>query len=178
MGMAVNWTELLSGEIETAYTTTANLLNRVDPEGLDWKPASGSNWMTVGQLLKHITEACGAPSRGFVTGDWGLPAGVKAEDLSAEETMPPAEKLPAIGSLDEARRALSRDRDLALQMVRQAGESDLTDKKIAAPWDPGVECALGRHLLRMVQHLERHKSQLFYYLKLQGEPVDTADLWG
>jgi len=30
----------------------------------------------------------------------------------------------------------------------------------------------------MVQHLDRHKSQLFYYLKLQGVPMGTADLWG
>ena len=37
---------------------------------------------------------------------------------------------------------------------------------------------LGRQLLQMVQHLDRHKSQLFYYLKLQGKPVTTAELWG
>lgn len=30
----------------------------------------------------------------------------------------------------------------------------------------------------MVQHLDRHNSQLFYYLKLQGKHVDTSDLWG
>jgi hypothetical protein len=30
----------------------------------------------------------------------------------------------------------------------------------------------------MTQHLERHKSQLFYYLKLQGKKVNTVDLWG
>ncbi len=51
----MNWTQLLNGEIETAYRSTANLLDKVDPAGLDWKPATGSNWMTVGQLLKHIT---------------------------------------------------------------------------------------------------------------------------
>jgi len=37
---------------------------------------------------------------------------------------------------------------------------------------------LGWHLLQMVRHLDQHKGQLFYYLKLQGEPVNTADLWG
>jgi hypothetical protein len=30
----------------------------------------------------------------------------------------------------------------------------------------------------MIQHLERHEGQLFYYLKLQGKPVNTVDLWG
>jgi len=49
---------------------------------------------------------------------------------------------------------------------------------VAAPWASDAKFALGRHLLHMVQHLERHKSRLFYYLKLQGKPVNTVDLWG
>jgi uncharacterized damage-inducible protein DinB len=174
----MNWTQLLKSEIEITYKTTTSLLDKVDPEGLDWKPESGSNWMTVGQLLKHITEACGAACKGFVTGDWGLPPGVKVEDLSAEEMLPPAEKMPTIGRVDEAKKLLSEDKALALQMIEQAGENDLTNKEIAAPWAPGVKHPLGRHLLQMVQHLDRHKSQLFYYLKLQNKQVNTADLWG
>ena len=63
-------------------------------------------------------------------------------------------------------------------MIDQAGEDDLAHKEVAAPWAPGSSYALGRHLLEMVQHLDRHKSQLFYYLKLQGKPVNTSDLWG
>jgi uncharacterized damage-inducible protein DinB len=174
----VNWTQLLKSEVESTYTTTERLLDRVDPNGLDWKPQSGSNWMTVGRLLKHITNACGAGCRAFVSGDWGLPPGVKVEDLSPEEMLPPAEKLPAIGSIEEARKLLSEDKALALQIIDQAGENDLANREVAAPWAPGVEYALGRHLLQMVQHLDRHKGQLFYYLKLQGKPVNTADLWG
>jgi uncharacterized damage-inducible protein DinB len=174
----VNWTELLKNEIEITYATTAGLLDRVDPESLEWKPESGDNWMTVGQLLKHITNACGAGCKGFVTGDWGLPAGKKLEDLSAEEMLPPAGKLPAIESVEKAKRLLSEDKNLALQMIDQAGENDLAHREIAAPWAPGAAYVLGRHLLQMVQHLDRHKSQLFYYLKLQGKPVHTEDLWG
>jgi uncharacterized damage-inducible protein DinB len=174
----MNWTELLKSEIESTYATTGKLLDRVDPGSLDWKPDSGSNWMTVSQLVKHITNACGAPFKGFVTGDWGLPEGVKMEDLSAEDMLPPAEKMPAIDSMEEAKKLLAEDKALALQMLRQAGEKDLANKRMAAPWAPGVEFGLGRHLLQMVQHLERHKAQLFYYLKLQGKPVNTVDLWG
>jgi hypothetical protein len=80
--MVVNWTQLLEREIETTYTTTARLLDEVDPGSLAWKPQTGRNWMTVGQLLKHISNACGAGCKGFVTGDWGLPPGKKLEDLS------------------------------------------------------------------------------------------------
>jgi len=174
----VNWTKLLKSEIETTYTTTERLLDKVDPDSLDWNPQSGLNWLTVGQLLKHITCACGAPCKGFVTGDWGLPPGVEVEDLPPEEMLPPAEKFPQIGSVEEAKKLLSEDKILALQMIDQASEDDLANKQVAAPWAPGVEYALGRHLLQMVQHLDRHKGQLFYYLKLQGKPVGTADLWG
>jgi uncharacterized damage-inducible protein DinB len=174
----VNWTELLKHEIETTYATTEKLMEKVDPESLDWKPESGSNWMTVGQLLKHISEGCGSAFNGFITGDWGLPEGTKLEDLPPEEILPPAEKLPKIESVEEARKLLSTDKALALQMIDQAGENDLASKEVSAPWEAGSSSILGWHLLQMVKHLDKHKSQLFYYLKLQGKPVNTMDLWG
>jgi len=123
--------------------------------------------MTVRQLLKHITNACGAGCKGFVRGDWGLPGGMKLEDLSPEEMLPPAEKLPGIESVEAAKKLLSEDKAVALQTIDQAGEDDLATRNVAAPWAPGVEFALGWHL-----------GQLFYYFKLQGKPVNTADLWG
>jgi hypothetical protein len=175
--IVVNWTQLLQREIESTYGTTARLLDSVDPDSLDWKPKHGSNWMTVGQLLRHITNACGAGCRGFVTGDWGLPPGVTLEDL-ASEVLPPAEKFPAIESVAKAKELLSEDKAIALQAVEQAGENGLATRDMAAPWAPGVTSVLGWHLLQMVRHLDQHKGQLFYYLKLQGKPVNTSDLWG
>jgi hypothetical protein len=174
----MNWTHLLQQEIENAYTTTAKLLDKVDSDKLDWKPPSGSNWMTLGQLLKHITESCGAGCKGFVTGDWGLPPGMKMDDLQPDQMLPPAEKLPSIGSVDEARKLLAEDRSMALRMIAQAGEDQLANRSLPVPWDTATELVLGRHLLQMIKHLERHSAQLFYYLKLQGKPVNTADLWG
>ncbi|HXH49312.1 MAG TPA: DinB family protein [Terriglobia bacterium] len=174
----MKWTELLKSEIETSYRTTAKLLDKVDPGNLAWKPGSGSNWMTMGQLLLHISNGCGAGCKGFVTGDWGLPEGKKIEDLPPQEMMPPAEKLPAVKSVEEAKKLLGEDKALALEMIDRAGESDLENRKFAAPWEPSNSMPLGRHLLMMIQHLERHKGQLFYYLKLQGKTVNTLDLWG
>ncbi len=171
-------TELLKRQAELAYATTEKLLDKVDPEALDWKPPTGANWMTVGQLLMHISNASGAGCKAFLTGDWGLPEGVNIEDLTPEEMLPPADKFPAIDSVADARKRLAEDKILALQMIEQAGEAALASREIAAPWEPGVNHVLGWHFLQMIQHLERHKSQLFYYLKLQGQPVNTADLWG
>ena len=174
----MNWTQFLLKEIDTVYAATVKLLDKVDEAHLDWKPQSGSNWMTVGQLLCHITDACGAGCKAFVTGDWALPDGRKFEDLTPQEMIPPAETLPTIQSLEEVRKRLSADIALARQMVEQAGEHDLCNRMIAAPWIPSMQYSLGWQLYQMVQHLNQHKGQLFYYLKLQGVPVSTPDLWG
>lgn len=174
----MRWSEFLKDEIDVTYRTTERLLDKVDADRLEWKPPIGCNWMTVSQLLRHMTEGCGAGFRAFATGDWGLPEGVKFEDLTPEEMLPPAEKLPCIESVERTRELLAEDKALALRVLAGVSEDELENRKLAAPWAPGVELSLGRHFLQMVQHLDRHKAQLFYYLKLQGKPVNTADLWG
>jgi len=171
----VNWTELIQTEIETAYRATEGLIDMVDEGNLGWKPATGSNWMTVGQLLQHLTDACGAAMRGFVTGDWGLPPEGELSDVAQ---IPPAETLPAIASVAECKRLLAEDQALALEMLARCSEEELANKRVTAPWDPDHPMVLGYSLLQMVTHLASHKAQLFYYLKLQGKPVNTAHLWG
>lgn len=173
----MNWTELLEQQVNETYRATEGLLDLVDDAALDWKPASGENWMTTGQLLKHITTACGACFKGFVTGDWGMPEGVSLDDAPPEDMLPPAEKMPASASVAEARQELAADKQLAFDMIAQAGEDGLANRTVAAPWDPTPQ-SLGYMLNAMVGHLATHKAQLFYYLKLQGKPVNTGHLWG
>lgn len=173
----MNWTQFLKSEVESTYATTLKLMDKVDEDSVSWKPSSGTNWMTVGQLLKHLTEACGAGTRAIVTGDWGLPDGRKYEDLTPEEIFPTAEKLPALASVEDAKRLLLEDKELALKMIDLACEVNLTSKMISTPWAPGEAHPMGWQLYQMVLHLDRHKSQLFYYLKLKGKTLGTADLW-
>ena len=78
----------------------------------------------------------------------------------------------------EARRLLAEDRKLALDMIREAGEAKLADMMVAAPWAPQDQQPLGRQFLGMISHLQTHKSQLFYYLKLMGRDVNTMHMWG
>ncbi|MFH1845806.1 MAG: DinB family protein [bacterium] len=172
------FSELLKTAIESAYRATNGLVDLVDDDMLTWKPETGENWMNVGQLLMHINSSCGACCKGFVTGDWGLPPDVNMTDLPPEEMLPPAEKMPTVESVAQAREMLAADKEVALAMVAQAGEDDLNHKLTVAPWDPEREVPLGYHLLGMVNHLSQHKDQLFYYLKLQGKPVNTGHLWG
>lgn len=174
----MKWSQFLREEIEATYEITWKLMERVNPASLEWRPANGANWMTMGQLLRHIGEGCGAGFHAFATGDWGLPDGVKIEDLSVEEMLPPAERLPALEDVEAAKKLLWKDRALAMETLSSLTEEDLENRKLAAPWAPEILLPLGRHLYQMVQHLDRHKGQLFYYLKLMGQDVRTKDLWG
>ena len=173
----MSWGELLQREIDYTYAMTEKLLNEVDDDTLNWKPSADNNWMTTAQVLMHITNACGATFKGFVTGDWGMPEGMDASDLSMEDMLPSAEKMPLVGSVAEAKKLLAEDKQLAIDMLAKITEDDLVSKPAPAPWDPRP-MKLGHRLLGMIGHLTAHKSQLFYYLKLQGKPVNTGHLWG
>jgi hypothetical protein len=171
----VNWTQLLTNEIEKTYRATEGLVRLVDAKQLGWRPATGSNWMSTGQLLSHITDACGYCVKEFVSGTWGTPTppGAKGEEMS----MPTADAMPSVANVEETLQKLAEDKRTALEQVKKAGEKDLASKMVVAPWDP-TPVPLGQRLLSMVGHLQQHKGQLFYYLKLQGKPVHTGNLWG
>ena len=173
----MNWTELLKGEVESTYRATEGLMGLVSDEELGFKPSTGENWMTMGQLLMHLTTACGFCCKGFVTGDWGMPEGASVEEVPPEEMLPPAEKMPAAETVEQARTLFAGDKVLALEMIETAGEGDLGSRDVVAPWNPTPQ-KLGLMLLQMVGHLDSHKSQMFYYLKLMGKPVNTGHMWG
>lgn len=166
------WTQLITWQLEDAYLSADALMERVGDRDLDWRPAEDNNWMRLDQLLLHTATACGRPMRGFVTGVWPDDSRTRPDDL-----LPPAERMPAATDLAAARDALAADQMVARKAVEDAGEEALAHRMTVAPWRPGVERPLGFWLLAMVRHLESHKQQLFSYLKLLGEPVDTHDLW-
>ena len=111
----MSWTELLTREIEYNYAVADKLMDLVDDGKLGWKPSTGTNWMTTGQVLMHTATACGPVFKGFITGDWGMPEGV---EMSPEDMLPPAEKMPTVTSVAEAKRLLAEDKRMALQMLK------------------------------------------------------------
>jgi len=174
----MNWKTLLHDELEYLYRVIDGLFESVDDESLAWKPATGENWMTTGQLLMHIAWGNGPGFKGFVTGDWGLPEGMSFENMDPNDMLPSADAMPTVESVAQARELLAKDKALAFEVLESVSEEDLSSRELAAPWNPGESFALGRHLLHSVRHTLQHKGQLFYYLKLQGKPVTTQDLWG
>ncbi|MDP8242868.1 MAG: DinB family protein [Candidatus Hinthialibacter antarcticus] len=173
----MTWKELLTNEIENAYRCANVLIDIVGDEDLSWKPSQGENWMTTGQLLKHITESCGMCMKGFVTGDWGMPEDFDPSKMSGENMLPPAETMATVESVAAAKQLLAQDKQLAYDMLNSVSEEDIDTRLVTAPWDP-TEVKLGLQLLSMINHLVQHKGQLFYYLKLQGKPVNTFQLYG
>ena len=159
----MNWTGLIESEMDEAYRATEGLMRRVDDSRLGWRPNDGENWMTMGQLLEHCTMACGFCMRDFVSGE--------------DSIVPAGDEMPSAESAAQAIEKLAADKRLALASLEQAGEERLASEPCPAPWDP-TPMPLGQRLLSMVGHLSHHKAQLFYYLKLQGEKVDTGDLYG
>ena len=166
--------ETLRQNAAEMYRVTEALFDLVDD--LDWKPSTGENWMTTGQLLRHCGDACGTALRGFIEGDWRMPDGQDLEDMPPEDQIPSAEHMPTVDSVDEARRILAEDRELAMNLLSKVDDDRLLGERSAPPWG-GPERTLFQHCNEMIWHLGQHKGQLFYYLKLQGKPVNTYHLW-
>jgi len=168
----MQWTKLLPSMMAESFATADKMMRLVSDDELNWKPATGNNWMTLGQLLNHMTNSCGWCCNGFATGDWSMPGAEQAD------TLPTAEKLPTTDSVASARELLAKDLKLALSVVEKAGEERLVSEMSCAPWEPDNSHSLGVHCLSMVRHLDSHRHQLFYYLKLMGKDVNTMTLWG
>lgn len=169
--------QILLDETQNIYGITGKLFKKVTNDDLVWKPASGTNWMTTGQLLMHCANfGCGKAVRGFVRGDWGL-AENDTENIDVKQHVPPVSVLPAVQCVKEACYLLEQDKILAVSCINEVKEEELLTKKTIAPWG-GPKNTLFQHLMLMIAHLVQHKGQLFYYLKLMGRDVNTQDLWG
>lgn len=176
MKTAITLKQVLLDEADKTYIITRNLFRKVSDNDLNWKPASGKNWMTMGQLLMHCASyGCGQAVKGFVRGEWEIPEEGTAEP-EPDRHIPPAEQLPRVESVDQALDLLEEDWKLTRKCLEEVEESDLANKKLIAPWG-GPHLSLFQHLFMMIMHLHQHKGQLFYYLKLMGKDVDTRDLW-
>jgi len=163
----MDWTTLIKSEMEEAYRSTDGLMDLVDADKLDWKPEDGKDWMPTSALLRHLTNACGWCCTNFLNDRW-------TELMSGDGSDAPP---TTVESVAEAKAELARDKAEVFALLEQTGDEVLGSKMVSAPWD-STPRPLGQHLLQMVTHLNVHKAQLFYYLKLQGKPVNTFTMWG
>ena len=163
-------TKGLSKYADDVFKATVGLMKMVPEDKLGWRPSEENNWMTVGQLLAHLPENTGLCMKGFIKGEWPVPA-------EGEEMLPTAEKMHAVSSVAEAVEKLQADRQLTADLLAELSEEDYKEKRVKAPWNP-EPTPLWTQLLFMVEHQIAHKNMLFAYLKLLGVEVNTMHLYG
>lgn len=174
----MTWTDILKRRAEGSYAAAAGLFKLVDKKDFAWKPATGNNWLNTGQLLLHIAHGAGGPGLALLSGDWkDETIDPKWKPSGPQDFLPPAEFYKSVSSVDDALKQLAADHKKFLKALEQAGEKDLDGKMSVAPWG-GPERCMGEHLESYLRHLDTHRCQLFYYLKLQGKKVGTNELWG
>ena len=149
---------------ESIYRPTAKLISLAPASKLDWKPGKGG-YMNLGQLLHHLSTCPGA----FVA--------------AVNNAFPPSdafqkfvqEDLRNTKTPEVAVREASRGWDEAKAALTGVSSAEFQARMVAVPWGPPMP--LWRTCLGMAEHWVNHKYQLFFYLKLLGQPVNTMTLY-
>ena len=149
---------------EAIHRPSAKLISLAPASKLDWKPGPG-NVMSLGQLLHHLSTCPGglvmAVNNAFPPGD--VFQKFIQEDLKITKT-------PEI-----AGRELSRGWDEVKAALAGISPTDFQGRMVSVPWGPPMP--MWRTCLGMAEHWVNHKYQLFFYLKLMGQPVNTMTLY-
>jgi hypothetical protein len=150
--------------VTQAFRPAKTLIGMVPADRLDWAP--GARFMTLGQLICHMSTGVGEGIRLLHTGQWPtmdeMLTGMKQENL------------PSCG-VDEALNKLESDKAVLREALAAISARDFADKVVSVPW--GMKGKFEVLALAFLEHFTNHKMQLFTYLKLLDLPVDTQVLY-
>jgi len=152
---------------EGIFKATRGLIKLTPEEKLDFKPMDGL--MTIGQVIKHLTDALGASFSMAIHNSW--------PDIPEEDMLPPAEKLPKSNSIEEAMNEIDQDWELLKEELGKISDEIFNEKKINVPWVP-FPMTLLEYMMQAMEHVSNHRMQLFIWLKLSGEKLNTGHLYG
>ena len=148
-----------------AYQPALALIRLAPADKLDWRPAP--NFMSLGQLLCHLSEGLGEGTRDLITGNW--PTMEEMEKGMRLENLPTRSGAESLSKLE-------KDKEILRKVLAGVRAEDFAQKVVSVPW--GAQVKLEQMVLYFREHFTNHKQQLFTYLKLLGLPVDTATLYG
>jgi hypothetical protein len=97
--------------------------------------------------------------------------------MPEEDMLPPAEKFPKSNSIEEAVTEIEKDWELLKKEIGKISEEDFNNKKLNIPWMP-FPMTIKEYMMQAMEHLSNHRMQLFTWLKLSGEKLNTAHLYG
>jgi hypothetical protein len=148
-----------------AYQPALKMIGMVPADKLGWRPAP--NFMSLGQLICHLSDGLGEGLRWLTTGNWPT-----MEEMAEGMKL---ENLPTC-TVAEARAKLEKDQTTLREVLAGISPEDFAQRVVTVPWGAGGK--LEKMALYFREHFTNHKQQLFTYLKLLGLPVDTSTLYG
>ena len=153
--------------VEGIYKATRGLIQLTPDDKLGFKPKEGL--MTVAQVLKHLATSLGASLAMAVKNDW--------PDIPEDEMLPAADKMPASQSAAEALGEIEQDWEILQQEMEKITDGEFNQNRINVPWMP-VPMTLVEYMMQAMEHISNHRMQLFIWLKLAGQDLNTAHLYG
>ena len=149
-----------------AYKPAETLIRMVPADKLDWRP--GPSFMSLGQLVEHLSGGFGNELRCLLTGQWPFTPEQMVEGMKLEN-------LPS-GSVAQTLEKLEEDKTTLREILASISEEEFAQKVVSTPW--GWQGKVERMVVLFREHFTNHKMQLFTYLKLLGQPVNTETLYG
>lgn len=153
--------------VEGIFKAARGLIELTPQDKLGFKPKEGL--MNVGQVLKHLTGCLGESLAMALSNSW--------PEIPEEEMLPAADKMPSIESVDNALEAIDRDWELFKGEMEKITDGEFNQNQINVPWMP-YPMTLLEYMMQAMEHLSNHRMQLFIWLKLSGEDLNTGHLYG
>jgi len=149
-----------------AYKPAEALIRMVPEDKLDWRP--GPSYMSLGQLIDHLTESLGEGLRCAITDQWPFTPEQMEEGMKLEN-------IPSC-SVEKALEKLAKDKAILHEVLDSLSEEVFAQKHVSTPW--AWQGKIEKLAVLFREHFTNHKMQLFLYLKLLGLPVNTSTLYG
>ncbi|MFH1861982.1 MAG: DinB family protein [bacterium] len=151
-------------EYDNELRPLRNLVQKTEGTDLNWRPRV--DMMSTGQVIYHITEGIAEGLRCLLTGNW---------PFTAETMLPTVDQIKSVVSVKEGLAALEKDRTETEQVLQELSDQEFASKYVETPW--GYNGNMWRISLFFLEHMKMHKMQLFLYLRIQGLPISTMDLY-
>jgi len=145
------------------------LVARAPADQLDWRPVPSC--MTLGELLQHSATAVTPMIAMAVTGDMG-------PEMTPEELQAAVANGDFLSSVtvDEAVKLVAEQKAALTELLAQCSPEDWTSVTRTMPW--GTSGTISCLAVEAIDHGAGHRYQLFMYLKLLGQELHTAHLYG
>lgn len=153
--------------VEGIYKATRGLIQLSPEDKFNYQPMEAV--FTVDQVIKHCVSSLGSMASMAIHNSW--------PKMSEEDMLPPAEKAPKVNSIKEALAEIDQDWQQMKDELEKITDEEFNTKMTHAPWMPNP-VTIAEIMMLALEHLSNHRYQLFIWLKLSGEKLNTMHLYG